>query len=66
MDKKPSMTDVVETALYVSFKNPFRCIALRQKFETLFDGVCSGAAFPETIGVGIRTGFGDWFQSHQK
>jgi len=43
MGKKPSMTDVVETAFYVSFKNPLRRIAFRQKFETLFDGVCSGA-----------------------
>jgi hypothetical protein len=65
MGKKPSMTDVVETAFYVSFKNPLRRVAFRQKFETLFNGVCGRAAFPETIGVRVRTGFGDWFQSHQ-
>ena len=65
MGKKPSMTDVVETAFYVSFKNPFRRTVFRQKLETLFDGVCGGAAFPETIRVRVRTGFSDWFQSHQ-
>jgi hypothetical protein len=65
MGKKPSMTDVVETAFYVSFKNPLRRIAFRQKFETLFDGICSGAAFPEAARVGVRAGFGNWFQSHQ-
>src|ERR1035438_6169773 len=59
MGKKPSMTDVVETAFYISFKNPLRCVAFRQKFEALFDGVCGRATFPETIGVGVRTGFGD-------
>jgi site-specific DNA recombinase len=36
MVKKPSMTDVVETAFYIAFKNPLRRIAFRQKFETLF------------------------------
>ena len=65
MGKKPSMTDVVKTAFYVAFKNPFRRIAFRQKFEALFDGVCGRAAFPETIRVGVRVGFGDWFQGHQ-
>jgi hypothetical protein len=30
------MTDVVETAFYIAFKNPLRRIAFRQKFETLF------------------------------
>src|ERR1035441_10707030 len=65
MGKKPSMTDVVETAFYVSFKNPLRAVAFRQKFETLFDSVCSGTAFPETIRVRVRTGLGDWFQGHQ-
>ena len=65
MGKKPSMTDVVETAFNVSFKNPLRRIAFRQKFETLFDGVCGRAAFSETVGVRVCTGFGDWFQSHQ-
>jgi len=59
------MTDVVETAFYISFKNPLRRVAFRQKLEALFDGVCGRAAFPEPIGVRVRTGFGDWFQSHQ-
>ena len=29
MGKKPSMTDVVEAAFYVAFKNPLRRIAFR-------------------------------------
>ena len=63
--KAPGLSWRTETAFYVSFKNPLRRVAFRQKFETLFDGVRSGAAFPETIGVRVRTGFSDWFQSHQ-
>jgi hypothetical protein len=47
MGKKPSMTDVVETAFNVPFKNPLRRIVPRQKIETLFDGVCGRAAFSE-------------------
>src|ERR1017187_5643665 len=65
MGKKPSMTDVVETAFYVPFKNPIRPIACRHKFETLFNGVSGRAAYSETIRVRVRTGFRDWFQSYQ-
>jgi len=63
MGKKPSVTDVVEAAFYVSFKNPLRSIALRQKLETLFDSVCGGAALSEAIRVGVGAGFRDWLQT---
>src|SRR5258708_39614376 len=35
MDMKPSMTDVVETAFYVSFKNPILRVAFRHNLGTL-------------------------------
>ena len=61
----PFVADVVVAALNVRFEHPLGRVLLEEHFEALGNGVRCRTRRPESVGMSVREGLGDWLQREQ-
>ena len=65
MPDQPFVADLIEAGLDVAIQNPLWRRPFGQQLKAAADGIVSGSAFPETVGVPVPCDFRYRFQRLQ-